>query len=72
MPEGTPLGVYHQVQLLKEQLEQQNQQTQATQVQLQLLKDQLSAETAARLEAQVSFYSPETCQPPIFLTPKVF
>lgn len=52
LPEGTPLGVYHQVQLLREQLEQQAQQTQSTSAQLHLLKDQLSAETAARIEAQ--------------------
>ncbi|XP_023232925.1 uncharacterized protein LOC111632661 [Centruroides sculpturatus] len=51
-PEGTPLSLYHQLQLLKHQLEQQNQQTQAAVAQVQLLKDQLAAETTARLEAQ--------------------
>lgn len=49
---GTPLSLHHQIQLLQQQLQQQQQQTQVAVAQVQLLKDQLSAEAAARLEAQ--------------------
>ncbi|GFY74516.1 carboxyl-terminal PDZ ligand of neuronal nitric oxide synthase protein [Trichonephila inaurata madagascariensis] len=45
-------SVYHHIQLLKEQLEQQSQQMHSVVAQVQLLKDQLSAEKTARLEAQ--------------------
>ncbi|KAI7807865.1 putative carboxyl-terminal PDZ ligand of neuronal nitric oxide synthase protein [Triplophysa rosa] len=49
---GTPLSVHHQLQLLQQQLTQQQQQTQVAVAQVHLLKDQLSAEAAARIEAQ--------------------
>ncbi|XP_023932421.1 carboxyl-terminal PDZ ligand of neuronal nitric oxide synthase protein-like [Lingula anatina] len=47
-----PLSSHHQVQLLRQQLEQQQQQTQVAIAQVHLLKDQLAAEAAARIEAQ--------------------
>ena len=52
---STPLARQHEVLLLRQQLEQQQQQTQAAFAQVKLLKDQLAAETAARMEAQVRF-----------------
>ncbi|XP_038216321.1 capon-like protein isoform X2 [Zerene cesonia] len=55
VPEGdaaTPLSAQHQLQLLKERLEQQAQHTRAAVAQLMLLRDQLAAEQAARCEAQ--------------------
>ncbi|KAL0851934.1 hypothetical protein ABMA28_000219 [Loxostege sticticalis] len=48
----TPLSAQHQLQLLRERLEQQVQQTRAAVAQLLLLRDQLAAEQAARCEAQ--------------------
>lgn len=48
----TPLTAQHQLQLLRERLEQQVQQTRAAVAQLLLLRDQLAAEQAARCEAQ--------------------
>ncbi|KAK3798170.1 hypothetical protein RRG08_017260 [Elysia crispata] len=47
-----PLSQHHQMQLLRQQLEQEQHQTQVAIAQVHLLKDQLSAETAARIEAQ--------------------
>ncbi|XP_067661699.1 carboxyl-terminal PDZ ligand of neuronal nitric oxide synthase protein-like [Haliotis asinina] len=47
-----PLSSHHQMQLIRQQLEQQQHQTQVAIAQVHLLKDQLSAETAARIEAQ--------------------
>ncbi|XP_078499911.1 carboxyl-terminal PDZ ligand of neuronal nitric oxide synthase protein isoform X2 [Lissotriton helveticus] len=52
LPVGTPLSTHHQIQLLQQQLQQQQQQTQVAVAQVHLLKDQLAAEAAARLEAQ--------------------
>ncbi|XP_042336147.1 carboxyl-terminal PDZ ligand of neuronal nitric oxide synthase protein-like [Sceloporus undulatus] len=51
-PSPTPLASQHCLQLLQHQLLQQQQQTQVAAAQVQLLKDQLSAETTARIEAQ--------------------
>ncbi|XP_072344638.1 carboxyl-terminal PDZ ligand of neuronal nitric oxide synthase protein isoform X1 [Scyliorhinus torazame] len=48
----TPLASQHHLQLLQHQLLQQQQQTQVALAQVHLLKDQLSAETAARIESQ--------------------
>ncbi|XP_068429455.1 carboxyl-terminal PDZ ligand of neuronal nitric oxide synthase protein isoform X2 [Clinocottus analis] len=48
----TPLASQHYLQLLQQQLQQQQQHTQVAVAQVQLLKDQMAAETAARLEAQ--------------------
>ncbi|CAH0578039.1 unnamed protein product [Chrysodeixis includens] len=50
--DATPLTSQHQLQLLRERLEQQAQQTRAAVAQLLLLRDQLAAEQAARCEAQ--------------------
>ncbi|XP_075761535.1 carboxyl-terminal PDZ ligand of neuronal nitric oxide synthase protein isoform X2 [Pelodiscus sinensis] len=49
---ATPLASQHCLQLLQHQLLQQQTQTQVAVAQVQLLKDQLAAETAARIEAQ--------------------
>lgn len=49
---GSALTAQHEIQLLKESLDQQNQQTQAAVAQLQLLREQLAAEQGARVEAQ--------------------
>ncbi|KAL0965184.1 hypothetical protein UPYG_G00277880 [Umbra pygmaea] len=51
-PSVTPLAEQHYLQLLQHQLLQQQQHTQVAVAQVQLLKDQMSAETAARIEAQ--------------------
>ncbi|MGH0149762.1 UNVERIFIED_CONTAM: hypothetical protein FKN15_019520 [Acipenser sinensis] len=51
-PALTPLATQHHLQLIQHQFHQQQQQTQVAVAQVQLLKDQLSAETAARIEAQ--------------------
>lgn len=46
-------GSHHQLQILRYQLNQQNQQTQAALHQIQLLKDQLQAESTTRCKAQM-------------------
>lgn len=51
-PTGSALSAHHEIQLLREQLEQQSQQTQAALAQLQLAREQLAAEQSARMEAQ--------------------
>ncbi|KAM6901104.1 carboxyl-terminal PDZ ligand of neuronal nitric oxide synthase protein isoform 2-T2 [Lycodopsis pacificus] len=48
----TPLASQHYLQLLQQQLQQQEQHTQVAVAQVQLLKDQMAAETTARMEAQ--------------------
>ncbi|KAI3362167.1 hypothetical protein L3Q82_012490, partial [Scortum barcoo] len=48
----TPLASQHYLQFLQQQLQQQQQHTQVAVAQVQLLKDQMAAETAARMEAQ--------------------
>ncbi|XP_029025227.1 carboxyl-terminal PDZ ligand of neuronal nitric oxide synthase protein isoform X2 [Betta splendens] len=48
----TPLASQHYLQLLQQQLQQQQQHTQVAIAQVQLLKDQMAAEAAARMEAQ--------------------
>ncbi|XP_035248080.1 carboxyl-terminal PDZ ligand of neuronal nitric oxide synthase protein isoform X1 [Anguilla anguilla] len=55
-PTLTPLAAQHHLQLLQHQLHQQQQQTQVAVAQVQLLKDQMSAETAARIEAQAQVH----------------
>lgn len=47
-----PISTQHHVQLLKQQVEYEHQQTQVAVAQVHLLKDQLAAETAARIESQ--------------------
>ncbi|KAM3600183.1 uncharacterized protein V6R79_019078 [Siganus canaliculatus] len=51
-PSLTPLASQHYLQLLQQQLQQQQQHTQVAVAQVQLLKDQMAAESAARMEAQ--------------------
>lgn len=54
--DGVPLSslsVHHEMQLLRQQLDQQSHQTQAAVAQVHMLRDQLVAETTARMEAQV-------------------
>ena len=50
---GVSVSVHHQTQLLRQQLQQQCDETRAAVAQVELLKEQLRAETAARMEAQV-------------------
>lgn len=47
-----PISSKHQMQLLRQQAEHHQQQTQVAVAQVQLLKEQLAAETAARIESQ--------------------
>ncbi|XP_043664951.1 carboxyl-terminal PDZ ligand of neuronal nitric oxide synthase protein-like isoform X1 [Vespula pensylvanica] len=49
---GELTALKHEIQLLRERLEQQSQQTRAAVAHAKLLQDQLAAETAARVEAQ--------------------
>ncbi|KAG1706141.1 Dystrophin-like protein 1 [Nymphon striatum] len=51
-PMNNSLSTYHELQLVKQQLEQQKQQTQVAASQVRLLRDQLQAESAARIESQ--------------------
>lgn len=47
---GSALSAHHELQLLREQLEQQSQQTQAAMAQLQLTREQLAAEQVKKHE----------------------
>ncbi|XP_051161639.1 carboxyl-terminal PDZ ligand of neuronal nitric oxide synthase protein-like isoform X3 [Leptopilina boulardi] len=49
---GELTALKHEIQLLRERLDQQNQQTRAAVAHARLLQEQLAAETAARIEAQ--------------------
>ncbi|XP_071442956.1 capon-like protein [Hetaerina americana] len=49
---GGSSALHHELQMLRERAEQQAQQTRAALAQVRLLRDQLAAETAARIEAQ--------------------
>ncbi|XP_049515818.1 carboxyl-terminal PDZ ligand of neuronal nitric oxide synthase protein isoform X2 [Dermacentor silvarum] len=51
VPEGTSLSLYHQLQLMRGQMEHQAQQAQSAISQARHLRDQLSAEATARSEA---------------------
>lgn len=64
---ATPLSAQHQLQLLRERLEQQAQQTRAAVAQLLLLRDQLAAEQAARCEAQVCCCSSFLCSRMLYM-----
>ncbi|XP_008468937.1 carboxyl-terminal PDZ ligand of neuronal nitric oxide synthase protein-like [Diaphorina citri] len=48
------LSTHHELQLMREQLDQQAQQTQAALSQVHLLREQLQVESNARIEAQVT------------------
>lgn len=50
---NSSMAAVHEAHLLREKLEQQQQQTQAALAQINLLRDQLAAESSARIEAQV-------------------
>lgn len=56
-PSFPPLASQHYLQLLQQQLLQQQQQTQVAVAQVQLLKDQLAAESSARLETQARLHT---------------
>ncbi|XP_071947838.1 carboxyl-terminal PDZ ligand of neuronal nitric oxide synthase protein-like [Antedon mediterranea] len=53
---GTLLSWYHQKQLLQQQVQHQQTQTQVAVAQVSLIKDQLNAESAARIEAQARLH----------------
>lgn len=58
---GTALSAHHELQLLREQLEQQSQQTQAALAQLQLAREQLAAEQVFHNIVIVAYYLTLLC-----------
>lgn len=50
-PVGSPLSAHHELQLMREQLEQQQQQTRDALAQLQLVREQLAAEQVGSQQA---------------------
>jgi carboxyl-terminal PDZ ligand of neuronal nitric oxide synthase protein len=50
---SSSMAAVHEAHLLREKLDQQQQQTHAALAQINLLRDQLAAESTARIEAQV-------------------
>ena len=52
-PSSDCVTVYHQIELLRQQLQVQHDEMYAAVTEVELLKEQLSVETAARIQVQV-------------------